>query len=161
MDYFTDIINKKNIFNYNKYNINNSNNTINANNNGIYNLNKKFISKHNQNHIDEENFTKIYTNKQKAKLDMVRGCYIYDKKYFNFDIRNGNNTINYIKFIKLTEPIININYRKMDKFHPLINNKFLNEISKAQINKNKALRKYPTFINYNNSKLLEEFCLQE
>ena len=57
---------------------------------------------------------------------MVRGCFIYDKKYSNFDLRD--NTINYIKLIKPTEPIVRINYKNVNKFYPLIRKHFLSEI---------------------------------
>ena len=132
---------KTQINQYNKniyYKNNKKNNNSNINNNNhhsvrthSFNINQ-FISNNNSlnnNTIKEENFRKIYTKKQKAELDMVRGCFIYDKKYSNFDIKNGNNTINYIKFIKPSEPILQINYKNVDKFYPLIRKKFLNELN--------------------------------
>ena len=60
---------------------------------------------------------------------MVRGCYTYDKKYFNFDVKNDTNIVNYIKFIKPTEPILQINYKNVDKFYPLIRKKFVNKMN--------------------------------
>ena len=96
------------------------------NNNFTY-MNENFI---------EENFKKIYTKQQKAELDMVRGCYIYDKKYSNFDIKNGSKVINFIKFIKPTEPILQINYNKVDKFYPLIRKKFAKDINNINIDNN-------------------------
>ena len=121
--------------------------------------------------IKEDNFKKIYSKKQKAELDMVRGCFIYDKKYLNFDIKNGSTTINYIKFIKLTEPIIQINYRNIDKFYPLIRKKFSYESVKNDINdsnynnmnvnKNNNIRKYQTFANKNHNQFANNFSPYE
>ena len=131
----------KNIYNKNTFNTElNQKNKIKINNNYKYNnntfrmnsLNRNKIinaNKNNSNIIKEENYKKIYSKRQKAELDMVRGCFIYDKKYFNFDIKNGNNTINYIKFIKPTEPILQINYKNVDKFYPLIRKKFDPELN--------------------------------
>ena len=64
---------------------------------------------------------------------MVRGCYIYDKKYSNFEVKNGTKLINFIKFIKPTEPILQINYNKVDKFYPLIRKKFSKDIDNINI----------------------------
>ena len=96
---------------------------IKNNNHNFNTINDNYIPK-------EENFKKLYSKKQKAELDMVRGCYFYDKKYFNFDVKNGSNTVNFIKFIKPTEPILQINYKNVDKFYPLIRKKFVNELKK-------------------------------
>ena len=91
----------------------------------------------NENFIpNEENYKKIYNKQQKAELDMVRGCYIYDKKYSNFEVKNGTKLINFIKFIKPTEPILQINYNKVDKFYPLIRKKFSKDIDNININNN-------------------------
>jgi hypothetical protein len=102
------------------------------------------------NGIKEDNYKKMYNKKQKAELDMVRGCFIYDKKFFNFDIKNGSNTINYIKFIKPSEPIIQINYRNVDKFYPLIRNKFIKEINN-DINNNNLYYNNSNNYNINNN----------
>ena len=90
---------------------------------------------------------------------MVRGCFIYDKKYSNYDLKNI--TINYIKLIRPTEPIIQINYKNVNKYYPLIRRQFINEMPNNNINyefnnklNNKInLRKYYTYkdkTSYNN-----------
>ena len=158
--------NNSNLY-HNKLNKKNYTNRIhNTNISKIQNLNS-----FENNIIKEDNFKKIYSKKQKAELDMVRGCFIYDKKYLNFDIKNGSTTINYIKFIKLTEPIIQINYRNIDKFYPLIRKKFSYESDKNDINdsnynnmnnnKNNNIRKYQTFVNKNHNKFENNFSPYE
>ena len=120
------------------------------------NLNK-LIKNNNYNFIGEsylpkeENFKKLYSKTQKAELDMVRGCYTFDKKYFNFDIKNSLGMVNYIKFIKPTEPILQINYKNVDKFYPLIRKKFTNELN--IINDNKNIFKNNDIIQKNNPAL--------
>ena len=108
-------------------------------NNVFNNINDSFIPK-------EENFKKIYSKRQKAELDMVRGLYNFDKKFFNFDIKNGTKTVNYIKFIKPTEPILQINYKNVDKFYPLIRKKFINEINVFNANNNSNISKNNSII---------------
>ena len=103
-------------------------NELNKNNN-FNPVNESYIPK-------DESFKKLYSKKQKAELDMVRGCYTFDRKYFNFDIKNGTNTVNYIKFIKPTEPILQINYKNVDKFYPLIRKKFVDELNLFNTNTN-------------------------
>ena len=158
--------NTNNLNHQNKYKNNFSNRTANINRNII----PKFNSLDNT-IIKEENFKKLYSKRQKAELDMIRGCYMFDKKYFNFDIKSGSNTINYIKFIKPSEPIIQINYRNVNKFYPLIRKKFLNEVSydtntnnninksfNTINNKNGNIRKFQSFNERNNSKMSKNFC---
>ena len=123
------------------------------NNTNFGNVNESFIPK-------EENFKKIYSKTQKAELDMVRGCYIFDKKYSNFDIKNRPGIVNYIKFIKPTEPILQINYKNVDKFYPLIRKKFINELN--DINKNNNIfknnyvdQKNNTPLNNDNSDIID------
>ena len=170
---FNNASNNISIHNNNNFNLNKLNNN-NYNSNRIYNMNKNYFSKFNTNEynsIKEENFKKLYTKNQKAELDMVRGCFIYDKKYFNFDIKNGLDTVNYIKFIKPTEPIIQINYRNIGKFYPLIRKKFLNETSnnnyhhsiinnKINNNHKMNLKKYLTIQDKNSSSIFNEFTSQ-
>ena len=91
---------------------------------------------------------------------MVRGCYIFDKKYSNFDIKNRPGIVNYIKFIKPTEPILQINYKNVDKFYPLIRKKFINELN--DINKNNNIfknnyvdQKNNTPLNNDNSDIID------
>ena len=121
------------------------------------NLNK-LIKNNNYNFIGEsylpkeENFKKLYSKTQKAELDMVRGCYTFDKKYFNFDIKNSLGMVNYIKFIKPTEPILQINYKNVDKFYPLIRKKFENELN--IINDNNNIFKNNNIIQKNNPPLI-------
>ena len=152
---------KKNINNY-PYNTENGCNKIYYNNskknissNRIHNINIRNIPKINSNDnnflLNEVNFKKIYSKRQKAELDMVRGCFIYDKKLFNFDLKNSN-SINYIKFIKPTEPIIQINYRNVDKFYPLIRKYFTNELYTNFDNSN-----YNIFKNSNNPQKYQDF----
>ena len=136
----TNANNRKKInFNHKKHN-SNSNLSVRIHDN--LNINKLLIKNNNFNNINEdyipkeENFKKIYSKKQKAELDMVRGCYLFDRKYFNFDIKNGTNTLNYIKFIKPTEPILQINYKNVDKFYPLIRKNFTNELNMFNTNNN-------------------------
>ena len=100
----------------------------------------------------EDNFKKLYSKAQKAELDMVRGCYTFDKKYFNFDIKNSLGNVNYIKFIKPTEPILQINYKNVDKFYPLIRKKFENELN--IINDNNNIFKNNNIIQKNNPPLI-------
>ena len=129
-------------------------NNINANN--IQKFNSIDYVNNNHNTITKEmDLKKIYSKRQKAELDMVRGNFMYDKKLFNFDIRNGSNTINYNKFIKSTEPIISINYKNIQKFYPLIRKKFDNEITyinnNTTIDINKKSHIHNSNININNS----------
>ena len=110
---------------------NNSYRTYNVNVNNFQKFNSiDYVNNNNNNSIIKEmNLKKIYSKRQKAELDMVRGCFLYDNKAFNFDIKNGLNTINYIKFIKPTEPIISINYKNVQKFYPLIRKQFTQEVT--------------------------------
>ena len=156
--------NNSNINKNNLSKINYTNRTNNMNVNKIHNFN---ILEYNI--IKEENFKKIYSKKQKAELDMVRGCFLFDKKYFNFDIKNGSTTINYIKFIKPTEPLIQINYRNIDKFYPLIRKKFTYELTNNindnnNIYKNNTsnnIRKFKTLINKNTHQFSNNFSPYE
>ena len=96
----------------------------------------------------------------------MRGCFIYDKKLF-FDVKKGSTTINYIKFIKHTEPIIQINYRKIDIFYPLIRKKFPYEqinnnikdsnYNNMKLNKNNNIGKFQTFANKNHNQFANNF----
>ena len=152
----------KNINNY-AYNIENNCNNMDNNNNikkkinsdRIHNINNSNIPKCNPNYniiIKEDNLKKIYSKRQKAELDMVRGLLIYDKKSFNFNIKNGN-LINYFKFLNPTEPIIQINYRNIDKFYPLIRKNFISELcnnsNNNHFNNNNNDSQYQTFIDKN------------
>ena len=121
----------------------------------IHNINNSNIPKCNPNYniiIKEDNLKKIYSKRQKAELDMVRGLLIYDKKSFNFNIKNGN-LINYFKFLNPTEPIIQINYRNIDKFYPLIRKNFISELcnnsNNNHFNNNNNDSQYQTFIDKN------------
>ena len=143
----------------NKIKKNNSYRVYNVNINNFQKFNSIDYTNNNNNNntiIKEMNLKKIYSKRQKAELDMVRGCFLYDNKAFNFDIRNGLNTINYIKFIKPTEPIISINYKNVQKFYPLIRKQFTQEVpytnnnSTLDINQNHI---YNNNINSNNSHL--------
>ena len=62
------------------------------------------------NNIKEENYKKIYSKKQRAELDMIRGCFIYDKKLSNFDIKNVIN-------ISLFKYSLNVHFSHV-KFSP-------------------------------------------
>ena len=110
---------------------NNSYRADNVNENNFQKFNSiDYVNNNNNNAIIKEvNLKKIYSKRQKAELDMVRGCFLYDNKVSNFDIRNGLNSINYIKFIKPTEPIISINYKNVQKFYPLIRKQFTQEVT--------------------------------
>ena len=132
----------------------NSYRTYNVNVNNFQKFNSIDYVNNNNAIIKEVNLKKIYSKRQKAELDMVRGCFLYENKVFNFDIRNGLNTINYIKFIKPSEPIISINYKNVQKFYPLIRKQFTQEVtltnnnSTIDINQNQI---YNHNINNNNS----------
>ena len=142
--------NNSNFYNNNQKKKYYTNRTHNSNISKIQNNNSFEYNK-----IKDDNFKKIYSKKKKAELDMSRGCFIYDKKYSNFDIKNGSTILNYIKFVKPTEPLIQINYMNIDKYYPLIRRKkFINELTNNNVgnniymNNNKNnIRKYQTFIN--------------
>ena len=119
----------------NKFKKNNSFRAYNINTNDIQKFNSIDYANNNHNIITKEmDLKKIYSKRQKAELDMVRGNFVFDKKMFNFDIRNGSITVNYIKLIKPTEPIISINYKNIQKFYPLIRKHFDKEISYQKSN---------------------------
>ena len=152
--FYTNISSLNNQNNIKKNNSFRTYNNINSNN--IQKFNSIDYVNNNHNTITKEmDLKKIYSKRQKAELDMVRGNFVYDKKLFNFDIRNCSVTINYNKFIKPTEPIISINYKNIQKFYPLIRKQFDNEITYTKNNTttdiNKKSQIYNSNKNINNS----------
>ena len=151
------VVNKKKNFHSNIKN--HSNRTINPDNNSILNKNYSYLNNNYRdntfvfnNNIREENYKKIYSKKQRAELDMIRGCFISDKKLFNFDLRNNIN-ISYVKMIKTSDPILQVNYRNIQKFFPLIRKKFVNEIkSNNNLDNNSSYISNITHQNNNNQR---------
>ena len=102
---------------------NNSNNKIYIKRNPIFNKNSSNLYNGNYDNsfvlTNEDNF-KTYNKKQKAIINMTRGIQLINNKFFHIEL--GNLNYNYLKFIKTSEPIVEISYNDINKYKPLAKN---------------------------------------
>ena len=102
---------------------NNSNNKIYIKRNPIYNKNKSNLYNSNYDNsfiLTTEDNLKTYNKKQKAIINMTRGIQLINNKFFHIDL--GNLNFNYLKFIKTSDPIVEISYNDINKYKPLAKN---------------------------------------
>ncbi len=102
---------------------NNSNSKIYIKRNPIYNKNKSNLYNRNYDNsfvLTNEDNLKTYNKKQKAIINMTRGIQLINNKFFHVEL--GNLNYNYLKFIKTSEPIVEISYNDINKYKPLAKN---------------------------------------
>ena len=104
------------------------------------NSNLSFNSSNNNSFCFVNEATKAYTKKQKAVINMTRGVLSTNNKIFN--IETSMFRLKFAKFIKPTEPIIEVSYNNIKKYNVISRMSEMNQrINSTPIKKNNLIQR--------------------